>query len=109
VTSEKQTYEAVAVSDDEPLAVQPPLFDGFESKPKPVVRRVPRKPRWSAYRPKNRVSCDDCLSDLVEAGGGPLSRAARWRRVQGESDLLICSAHAQLRRDADGLAPLKDV
>ena len=87
---------------------QEPLFEGYEREFRPPPRRISEKPKWSQYRPKGRVSCDDCLRDLVEAGGGYLSRAAKWRRVQGESDLLLCTAHAQLRRVEDGLDKLKD-
>lgn len=40
-------------------------------------------------------------------GEGPVSRLALFRRAQGGSDLLLCAAHAQDRRDEDGLEPLK--
>lgn len=40
-------------------------------------------------------------------GDGPVSRLAQFRRVQSGADLLLCAAHAQVRRDEDGLEPLK--
>jgi len=62
------------------------------------------KARWTRYRPKNPVKCDDCMLVLALAEGeGPASRQARYRRKQGETDLLLCFAHAQIRRDEDGL------
>lgn len=64
---------------------------------------------WTAYRPKTRVACDDCLADLVAAEGrGPLARAARYRRQQGDGDRLVCTNHMVLRRQLDGLDPISD-
>lgn len=40
-------------------------------------------------------------------GEGPVSRLAQFRRIQNGTDLLLCAAHAQERRDEDGLEPLK--
>lgn len=65
------------------------------------------KPRWSKYRPKHPVKCDDCMLLLaVTKGNAPASRQAKWRRKQGASDLLLCYAHATARRTEDGLEPL---
>lgn len=65
------------------------------------------QPRWSKYRPKNPVKCDDCMLLLAETQGkGPASQPARWRRKSGVTDLLLCYAHADLRRDSDGLESL---
>lgn len=80
----------------------------------PTGRRAARKPkpnaiRWSKYRPKERVPCDNCLADLVDAGGvGPLARAARYRRQQGTADQLLCTKHMEIQRQADGFEPLSD-
>lgn len=94
-----------------------PLFD-LETAPRatpaaePTGRRSSPKPpdpdriTWGKYRPLNRVACDDCLADLVAAGGGPVARAARYRRRQHGADRLVCTAHMLLRREADGLDPL---
>lgn len=71
-------------------------------------RRKTTAPQWSKYRPRQRVACDVCLRDLVAAGGGLVARAARWRRAQGGADRLLCTAHMELARHADGLAPLDD-
>jgi hypothetical protein len=57
-----------------------PMFEDLEPSPKHVAeptgrRNTPKRPdptkiTWSTYRPKTRVACDDCLADLVAAGGG---------------------------------------
>jgi hypothetical protein len=82
----------------------------------PVVQKVTRKnsgagkPRWSKYSPINPVKCDDCMLILALAkGDAPASRQARWRRQCGDSDLLLCYGHAALRREEDGMRPLKDL
>lgn len=91
-----------------------PLFDLPEQAAftgEPTGRRPSRssgKPRWSKYRPKQRVACDDCLADLVAAGGGPVARAARFRRVHQGVDRLLCSAHMTLARQLEGLDPMDD-
>lgn len=97
----------------------PPMFD--EPHPPPLVPageptgyRHTRKPpdpdaiRWSKYRPKERVPCDHCLRDLLAPERGPVARAARWRRKHRDNDLLLCGAHMELQRHADGLDPLDD-
>jgi hypothetical protein len=86
----------------------------FEVDPVPV--KVPKrttssqaKPRWTKYRPKFPLKCDDCMLVLALAkGAGPPSRQAKFRRKQGAGDLLLCYAHAQARRDEDGMKPLED-
>lgn len=61
------------------------------------------KPKWSPWKGRP-VRCDDCAAILAEAKGeGPASRPARWRRVQGKVDLLLCYAHGRIRRVEDGL------
>lgn len=82
----------------------------------PVPVKVPKRqttsaarPRWTKYRPKSPEKCDDCMLVLALAkGNGPVSRQAKWRRKQGATDLLLCHAHAQARRDEDGLGDLPD-
>lgn len=95
----------------------PPLFDLAEPAAsftaEPMGRRSRKDPdpdriRWGQYRPRDRVACDDCLADLVAAGGGPVARAARWRRQQHGQDQLLCGGHMELRRHQDGLDPLQD-
>lgn len=80
----------------------------------PTVDTPPRskggsaRPRWSRYKTRSPVKCDDCMLVLALAkGDGPVSRLAQFRRAQGGTDLLLCAAHAQVRRDEDGLEPLK--
>lgn len=88
------------------------LFDVPADQVKPV--RQPPPPSngritWTKYRPKKPLKCDDCLHVLAEAHGhAPAARMARWRRVQGGGDRLVCSAHMTQRREDEGLAPLKD-
>lgn len=89
------------------LDPQPTLFD-VETPPVRVPTRkaaeTAAKPRWSAYTPKLDVKCDDCALILLEAKGeAPASRPARWKRVQGGTDLLLCYGHGRERRILDGL------
>jgi hypothetical protein len=66
------------------------------------------KPRWTQYKVKYPMKCDDCMLILAQAKGvGPASRVARFRRAQDGADLLLCIAHAQDRRDIDGMKPLE--
>jgi hypothetical protein len=88
---------------------QDALFDVEVTPVRAPARKVADngKPRWSKYQVKHRVKCDDCMLLLAQTNGqGAASRQARWRRKVGGSDLLLCYAHAALRRTADGLAPL---
>lgn len=95
-----------------------PMFDlpqaAAPAVGEPTGRRSTKKPKpdaitWTAYRPRTRVPCDNCLADLVDAGGvDPLARAARYRRVQGRKDMLLCTRHMELQREADGFEPLPD-
>lgn len=80
----------------------------------PLVQKVARKdtgtgkPKWTRYNPINPVKCDDCMLLLAVAkGNAPASRQARWRRKAGDSDLLLCQGHADLRREEDGMPELK--
>lgn len=85
----------------------------FEVAQPPVIK-VTRKqgksrPRWTKYKPVNPVKCDDCMLILALAkGDGPAARQARWKRAQDGAYLLLCYAHADARREEDGLVPLKD-
>ncbi len=86
---------------------QPALFDVDT----PPVRKPTRKaeanaakPKWAKYQTVRGAKCDDCMLVLAQAGGtGPASRPARWRRIQGDADLLLCYGHAAIRRREDGL------
>jgi hypothetical protein len=90
-----------------------PLFDA----PEPDRPRAPRQrpqlahhaPKWTKYRPKNPLPCDDCKLYLAQHNGrGPASRQARWRRKVGGTDRLLCGPHAQLMRDQDRLPRFKE-
>lgn len=87
-----------------------PLFNVELPAPlvKPRRELGPGKPRWSKYRVKDPLKCDDCNLVLhLCRGDGPASRRAWWRRKQGGVDLLLCIEHAQQRREEDGLKPLE--
>ncbi len=92
-------------------AQQGHLFAVTQAPVTPVRRQSAssEKVRWSKYRPLNPVKCDDCMMVLYLArGDAPASRQARWKRKQGDEMLLLCYAHADCRREEDGLKPLKD-
>lgn len=81
---------------DAPVKVPP--------RPKPSTSS---RPKWSKYHTATGVKCDDCMLVLALAkGNAPASRQARWRRRHGDSDLLLCYAHASERRVDDGMEPL---
>lgn len=66
-------------------------------------------PVWTKYRPKDPLKCDDCNLFLHQSrGSGPAARRAYFRRKARGVDLLLCSEHAQLRREDDGLEQLKE-
>lgn len=97
------------------MAVTPqdlPLFDVTTppiKTPKRPKAQSSDRPRWSRYRPVNPVKCDDCMLLLaITKGEAPASRQARYRRNLGDSDLLLCFAHAQERREEDGLKPYRE-
>lgn len=76
---------------------------------KPGAASSNSKPRWSKYKTKNPVKCDRCLRVLAMARGeGPATMPARFKRVAGGKDELLCYLHAQAQRTEDGLAPYKD-
>lgn len=83
----------------------------------PPVRKVKReseaskaRPRWSKYRTKGWVKCDDCMLVLALAKGeAPASRKAQFRRKLGGTDLLLCYWHAHARHEEDGLGHLDGV
>ena len=95
-----------------------PMFDiepATKKAAEPTGRRTTRKPpnpdaiRWSQYKGATRLPCDDCIGDLIGAGGGPPARDAKYRRTQHGRDAVYCTRHMQLHRELDGLDPLKQV
>jgi hypothetical protein len=90
--------------------VDVPMFDVEPARViTPKRPRVPGGPKWSVLNRTDPVKCDDCSLVLAMAkGAAPPARMAHFRRVAPDrTDLLLCAAHAQTRRDEDGLEPLK--
>lgn len=58
--------------------------------------------RYTKY--SGKFKCDDCVLWLHERGqqglGAPPARFARQRRAQGDSVVLLCHEHANLRKEA---------
>ncbi|MEU4164531.1 hypothetical protein [Actinoplanes sp. NPDC026670] len=85
-----------------------PLF-GEPDRPQ-VASPPPVKVAWSNYHPVGRVQCGHCVQ-IVHAhrGAGPVDiRTARRRRIGPDGELLLCTAHADIKHDADvdaGLVP----
>jgi hypothetical protein len=58
--------------------------------------------RYTKYRPKKRVPCDDCLFALGQDPKAPASRPAAYRRTQAGVDaLLLCHPHKQKRQEQE--------
>jgi hypothetical protein len=84
----------------EPAQVQPPRY-------RPLM--PPGRVRWSKLTGRTSgTPCDDCMQLHTERPDAPLARRARWRRVQGGADRLLCYPHAQNWRQADGQKPLPE-
>lgn len=88
------------------------LFDMPDSPHKETGSRsrlAHHAPKWTKYRPKNPVKCDDCQERLArQRGRGPLAKSARWRRTTADKTTrLLCTEHAQEWREADKLPRLK--
>lgn len=91
-----------------------PLFDAPDPdrsyrRPKNAQsEKTKTRPKWSRYRPKNPVRCDDCMAQLAETGGReptwPLN--ARWQRKAGGARRLLCYQHALIWRAHDNLPTL---
>jgi hypothetical protein len=98
------------MSTNDPLGTLP-MFD-VPAAPevfKPRTTAKPGTPKWSKYRTKNPVKCDDCLLFLAQNGGrGPASNPAKFKRAAGGEFRLLCYSHAEARRDQDGLPKLKE-
>lgn len=80
-----------------------PMFDvGSTPVVTPKRPHAKGRPRWSPLHLKNPLKCDDCALVLAQAHGeGPVARYATHRRAINGTDLLLCDAHAQERRDED--------
>lgn len=59
--------------------------------------------RYSKYKVKRPVKCDDCLGALGADPHAPATRPAAHRRTQqGANTLLLCHKHTQLRKQQEG-------
>lgn len=88
-----------------------PLF----GEPEPAERPAPKaataastKAKWTKYKPKTPVRCDDCMALLAERrGDAPVAAVARWARTVAGVRRLLCYQHAVQWRDRDRLPALK--
>lgn len=86
------------------MSSTPPLFDMPAPGPVPQSRTIPGpepwdRPRWTRYRPRDRVQCSECVLVLHENGGqGPVILGARWRLAIGSRFWFLCDPHADLRK-----------
>lgn len=80
-----------------------PMFETYMPPVKVPLRQVVRGDAvWTSYGVKRRVKCDDCMLLLLQTKGeAPAARIANHRRVAGPTELLLCDAHAQVRREED--------
>lgn len=79
------------------------LFDAEPAVPPPFKHKPampPGRVSWLRVTAQG-TRCDDCMA-LHTHGPAPLAMAARWRRMQGGVDRLLCGAHAQDWRRTDG-------
>lgn len=93
--------------------VQPGLFDRPQAEPvaaPKAVKAVKESVRYAAYKGLER--CGDCAQlvyeQLREQGGSThLIRQARVRRVARSGESLLCTAHAQHRRESEAMPDSK--
>lgn len=89
-----------------PYVDQMDLFEGVDlgQVEQWTPRAAPPKPKWSRYRGRERCMEGQRLTHAghEKAHTGP----ARYRRVFGDSDVLMCTACAMHWREADGLTGL---
>lgn len=58
--------------------------------------------RWTAFHPKTRHACDECVARLhATHGHGPRPEAAAHKRTSGGTTLLACGAHKTEWRTAE--------
>lgn len=58
--------------------------------------------RYTRYRPKKPVRCDDCAAAFTADPKAPHSRTAAFKRTQaGTEPLLLCYPHKELRRERE--------
>jgi hypothetical protein len=83
----------------------------FGEPDRPAVTAAPVvKVRWSSYHPAGRVQCMHCVQIVHSRHGqGRIDiRTARRRRTGPDGELLLCTAHAEVKHAADvaaGLVP----
>lgn len=68
------------------------------------ARAKTQRGTYSAYNPKGRVACDECVAVLHEAAGkGEPPRGARVSRRTPGGQLRLCTGHAELWKTMDGI------
>lgn len=85
-----------------------PMFPAPEPPPvtlsKTLAPHGQAKGSYARYQPKNRVACDECVVVLHEARGvGSAPMRARMTRKSDAGTLRLCSPHAGLWRELDGV------
>lgn len=61
------------------------------------------KARYARFKPKTRILCDDCVSDIHQRGiaVAPLPQAVRWRRSDADGVTHLCQHHKDIRTERD--------
>lgn len=72
-----------------------PMFDVPEEYRPP--KRPPKYPAWREYKGK-RISCHDCVMDLVNGSAGFMAEPATWLRDTPVRRDYFCARHAHRRK-----------
>lgn len=72
-------------------------------RPAGVPADAPAGVRYTSYRPKQRVLCDDCIQEIHDKNPdrAPYPRGARYRRRQGDQTQVLCTQHRMAREDKE--------
>jgi hypothetical protein len=58
--------------------------------------------KWSRYQARNRLPCDDCKIAQHRGLLKSIALQARWKRLDGRRDKLLCHQHARHWAELDG-------
>lgn len=83
------------------------------TRQKAASKPEPSYPKWSRYRPKFPLRCDDCQDALAAAyqrgEPAPIARKAAFKRTDKRGFRLLCGGHAQEWRTRDKLPKFRRV